>query len=92
MSLKIKDETVYVIYRNGEPYQARGRKLVYTTKGAANGVITNDAQNEAWNKYRDMLKEKGIKPLEHRTNYDVLDSFENEARKEFKVVEYGPKN
>lgn len=43
MSLQIKNETVYVIYRNGQPYQSKGRKLVYTTKGAANGVITQDA-------------------------------------------------
>lgn len=47
MSLQVKNETVYVIYRNGEPYNKTGRKIAYTTKGSARGVITNEAKEIA---------------------------------------------
>ncbi|WP_431785856.1 hypothetical protein [Paenibacillus lactis] len=83
MSLQIKNETVYVIYRNGQPYQSKGRKLVYTTKGAANGVITQDAYDEARHHYKGFdWWELG----EERQNELV-----QRIKSEFELVEYTPK-
>jgi hypothetical protein len=85
-NLKIKNETVFVVYKDGEPYQSWGRKLVYTTKGAANGVITTDSEEIARQRYEKY----------HGSWYDNLDREErskkiDEVRKEFEVMEYGPK-
>ncbi|MNX90399.1 hypothetical protein D3C86_1224450 [compost metagenome] len=82
MSLQIKNETVYVIYRNGEPYQSRGRKLVYTTKGAANGVITQEAHDEARLSFNGSW---------YDLNNNERDSMIEAAKTEFDIVEYGPK-
>jgi hypothetical protein len=91
-NLKIKNETVYVIYHNGQPYQKPGRKLVYTSKGAAKNVITTDAQYEARRRYENERKNK---------NYDLPSWWElteeerekhiDAVKSEFEVVEYGPK-
>ncbi|WP_339193835.1 hypothetical protein MKY95_18915 [Paenibacillus sp. FSL P4-0176] len=82
MSLQIKDETVYVIYRNGSPYEARGRKLVYTSRGAANGVVTKEAYDEARLSYdRDWYELSNSK----------RESMTEKVKKEFNIVEYGPK-
>lgn len=82
MSLQIKDETVYVIYQNGQPYQARGRKLVYTSKGAANGVITKEAYDEARLSYNGDWYDLSNSKRETMTEA---------VKKEFDIVEYGPK-
>jgi len=83
MSLQIKNETVYVIYHNGTPYNKSGRKIVYTSKGAARGVITNDAKDIAkydynfsdWYELSSNKKEELVQK--------VVDEFE--------IVEYAPK-
>ncbi|QSF43402.1 hypothetical protein [Paenibacillus tianjinensis] len=51
MSLKIENETVYVIYKNGVPYDGESRKLVYTSMSAASSVITTEAKREAERNY-----------------------------------------
>lgn len=90
--LKIKNETVYVIYRDGQPYQETGRKLVYTSKGAANGVITTDAREEARFRYDDMQRAGGYKiPDWWDIGKDKQQDFIDLVRAEFTVVEYGPK-
>lgn len=82
-SLQIKKETVYVIYRNGEPYQGRGRKLVYTTIGAARGVISSDSYDEA------RLNYEGFDwwELGQEGQYRFIEK----VKREFEVVEYTPK-
>lgn len=83
MSLQIKNETVYVIYRNGEPYNSAGRKIVYTTKGAARGVITNEAKDSVRNSYDfDDWYELGSDKKEELIQ-KVVDEFE--------IIEYVPK-
>lgn len=82
-SLQIKDETVYVIYRNGQPYQGYGRKLVYTTKRAANGVITFESYDEARFNY------KGSDWWE--LGQDQWNEIIEKVKSEFEVVEYTPK-
>lgn len=79
--LEIKNETVYVIYRNGIPYKAAGRKLVYTTAGAANSVITNVVKDEV-----NYTKEYYNLPRDERNA--IVEKIKNE---EFTVIEYGPK-
>lgn len=77
--MKINNETVYVIYHNGNPYEASNRKTVYTKRGSANGVITTIAKEDArygndyWN-----LNDSERKELVE------------EIKKEFTVVEYKP--
>ncbi|WP_063562919.1 hypothetical protein [Paenibacillus sp. O199] len=80
MSLQIKDETVYVIYRNDQPYEARGRKLVYTSKGAANGVVTKEAYDEARLSYKGDWYELSNSKRETMTE---------KVKKEFNIVKYG---
>nr|WP_145401671.1 hypothetical protein [Paenibacillus xylanexedens] len=82
MSLQIKNETVYVIYRNGQPYQSRGRKLVYTSKCAANGVVTKETYDEARLSYKGDWYELSNSKRESMTEA---------VKKEFNIVEYGPK-
>lgn len=79
--LKIKNETVYVIYCDGHPYQGNGRKLVYTTKGAANGVITN----EATDKLRYGLDEF------YDLTHDERNKLIEDEKKKYTIVEYTPK-
>ena len=83
MGLQIKNETVYVIYKDGEPYNGSGRKLVYTTRGAAQGVITNEAKDNAHYKYA-----KGSWWDLSNAEKDKL--IEQELSK-FQIVEYTPK-
>lgn len=82
MGLEIKDETVYVIYRNGTPYNTTGRKIVYTFKGAAKGVITNEAKDIAQMDYAgdwyELSRSKREKLIENVTE-------------EFEIIEYVPK-
>ena len=80
MGLKIKNETVYVIYHNGQPYDNSGRKIVYTSKGAAKGVITNDAKDNA--RYT-----KGYYDLSHEQKEKLIE----ENLMGFEIVEYTPK-
>ena len=77
--MEIKNETVYVIYRNGEPYTESSRKTVYTKRGSANGVITTVAKEEAryGNDYWNLSYEERDELVEH-------------IKKEFSVVEYKP--
>lgn len=82
MSLQIKDETVYVIYRNGQPYKTHGRKLVYTSRGAANGVVTKEAYDEARLSYKGDWYDLSVNKRENMTE---------KVKKEFNIVEYGPK-
>ncbi|RKJ60276.1 hypothetical protein D7X33_28070 [Butyricicoccus sp. 1XD8-22] len=84
MSLQVKDETVYVIYHNGEPYNGTGRKIVYTTKGAAKGVITKEAKELAEYKYEEFCDWYELS----RTERDRL--IQNIIN-EFEIVEYTPK-
>jgi len=81
--LEIKNETVYVIYKNGKPYQSFGRKIVYTTKGSANGVITADAKKHAQMNYVkgswwDLMPSEQEKLIE-------------KEKGKFELVEYVPK-
>jgi hypothetical protein len=89
--LKIKNETVYVIYLNGEPYSESGRKLVYTTKGAANGVITYDAEQEARRRYDELRKKSGYEMLDWYYDTEEKKQLIEEVRSQFEVVEYAPK-
>jgi hypothetical protein len=90
--LKIKDETVFVIYRNGEPYKKPGRKLVYTTKGAANGIITTDTYEEAYQKYKGNRKENGYTMSEwYYLSSGVQEKLIDEIKRQFEIIEYGPK-
>lgn len=87
MSLKIKNETVYVIYHNGEPYQGNGRKLVYTTKGSANGVITQDAKDEA--RYR--FEKSKVGNDWYELSLSERDKLIDKVKEEFQVIEYAPR-
>jgi hypothetical protein len=90
--LKIKNETVYVIYRNGEPYQKAGRKIVYTSKGAANGVITADTYDEAYENYKGNRKESGYIMSEwYYLPTEEKERLINEVKSQFELVEYVPK-
>lgn len=82
-SLQIKDETVYVIYRNGEPYQGRGQKLVYTTKGAAKCVILSDSYDETELNYEGF----DWRALSNEERNKLVEK----VKSEFEVVEYTPK-
>lgn len=92
--VKIKNETVFVIYRNGEPYQERGRKIVYTTIGAAKRIITGDSEEIA---RRNFDKEKGYDESRHHLGWwDELTQEEREKRiesvkEQFSIVVYTPK-
>lgn len=88
--LEIKDETVYVIYHKGKPYNGPGRKLVYTSRGAANGVITNDSRDEAKHRHsitRDYLTDIDWYDLDSASREGFIDK----VRNEFTVIEYGTK-
>lgn len=85
--LTIKDETVYVIYNNGQPYKSFGRKLVYTNVGGAKGVITNDSSDEARYRYEKKTK-KDWYDLSNKKREELI----NKVKEEFEVVEYGPKS
>jgi hypothetical protein len=90
MSLKIENETVYVIYKNGVPYEGDGRKLVYTSTSAANGVITKEAKREAehgWLVKRDYLNDADWYELSRKSREILIDK----VKDEFTIVEYGPK-
>jgi hypothetical protein len=90
MSLKIVDETVYVIYKNGVPYEGDGRKLVYTSTGAANGVITKEAKRDAERNYtttRNYLTDIDWYELGWNSREYLIDR----VKEEFTIVEYGPK-
>lgn len=90
--LKIENETVYVIYRNGEPYQTSGRKLVYTTLGAANGIITTDAKRMAESRYLEKRRDGGyVLPDWYKVPRDKRKILIDDVRKEFVVIPYGPK-
>lgn len=90
--LQIIDETVFVIYKDGKPYEATGRKLVYTKKGAANGVITAVAGDEAQRRHNDKRRGKEYTiPEWYYLGRDENKRLIDEVRKEFEVVEYGPK-
>ena len=83
--LTIKNETVYVIYRNGEPYSSKGKKLVYTTKGAANGVITNESKELAVESVVDGTRNRKLWwDLSKGEQDEIVDRIRNE----FEVVEY----
>jgi hypothetical protein len=90
-SLTIKNETVYVIYRKGQPYSESGRKLVYTTKGSANGVITYDAEQEARRRYDELRKKSGYKMLDWYYDTEEKKQLIDEVRSQFEVVEYVPR-
>lgn len=90
MSLKIENETVYVIYKNGVPYDGESRKLVYTSMSAANGVVTKEAKREAehrCNSNRSYLSDSDWWDMD-RTSREINI---NKVRSEFTIVEYGPK-
>jgi hypothetical protein len=90
--LKIKNETVYVIYRNGEPYQKAGRKIVYTSKGAANGVITADTYDEAYENYKKIRTESRYTIAEWYYLPDAeREKFIEDVKSQFELVEYVPK-
>ena len=82
MSLQVKNETVYVIYYRGEPYNTTGRKIVYTSTGAAKGVITNESKNIAESDYEGYWYE---------LSRESRDKLIQVASNEFEIVEYVPK-
>lgn len=86
--LKITNETVFVIYRNGQPYESRGRKLAYTTKGAARGVITADARIIARDRF---AAEDAGNNYWYDLTKEERDELVDIVRGEFEVVDYGPK-
>lgn len=80
MGLEIKNETVYVIYYDDKPYNTSGRKIVYTSKGAAKGVITNDVN-----------KEVTYSPEIHNLSSSEVDEALKKELGKYKIVEYTPK-
>lgn len=92
MSLKIEDETVYVIYYEGKPYQESGCKLVYTATSGANGVITREAKHKAEHRYDLMTKLLPDRRYWYELDRDVRTKMIEEVKSEFSIVEYGPKN
>lgn len=86
--MEVKDETVYVIYHNGMPYP-HVKKPVYLTEGTAKGQITHLAKELA--KHRFENADYG-----HNYWYDLgregREDLIEEARNEFKIVEYKPNN
>jgi hypothetical protein len=91
MSLKIENETVYVIYKNGIPYDGDGRKLVYTSISAANGVITKEAKREAERNYDWMSPKFPGRPYWYELDSEYRNRTIEEEKNEFIIVEYGPK-
>ncbi|OMD76849.1 hypothetical protein [Paenibacillus odorifer] len=88
--LQIKNETVYVIYHDGKPYGGKGRKLVYTSKAAANGVVTNDSKDEAEHRHsitRNYLSDTDWYDLDKASREILIEK----VRDEFSIVEYAPK-
>lgn len=88
--LQIKNETVYVIYHEGKPYDGSGRKLVYTSRVAANGVITNDSRDEAKHRHtktRNYMDDTDWYDLDKASREILIDKIRNE----FSIVEYGPR-
>ena len=80
--MEIKNETVYVIYHDGEPFDGNGRKSVYTKKGAARGVITEESKDIAKNRNRKDWYEFSREDQEQLIN---------NVKSEFEIVEYVPK-
>lgn len=72
---------VFVIYYKGQPYDKASRKIVYLTKGAAQGVITSEAkeiaESECLDYWWDLTKVQKGKRIE-------------EVKKEFKIIKYTP--
>lgn len=87
----VKNEAVFVIYRNGKPYE-HVKKPVYLTKGAANGQITQVVADEVQRIYEKKRKESGYKIQEwYWLTKEEQENHISEIRKEFDVIEYGPK-
>jgi hypothetical protein len=91
LNLQIKNETVYVIYHDGKPYGGSGRKLVYTSKSAANGVISREAKSEAEHRYH-LARSYSTDCDWYELDLSVREDLINEMKKEFNIVEYEPKN
>ena len=73
---QILNETLYVIYQNGKPYDVPGRKLVYCLECTAQAVITRESIKIA--------KRRWPQAEDHEKEADKV-------LKEFSVVEYRPK-
>ena len=84
--MEVKNETVYVIYHNDVPYP-HVQKPVYLTKGSAKGQITHIAKELARQRFEN-------RNYGHNYWYDLDRSGQEdlieEARNEFKIVEYTP--
>ncbi|QYK62607.1 hypothetical protein [Paenibacillus sp. S25] len=90
---KIQNETIYVIYRNGEPYQGNGENHVYKTRGAADIAMTLGIENEARSNYEKIRHSYDYKLAEWREiGHNRQCGFMDEIRPKFQVVEYGPKS
>lgn len=90
MKLQIENETVYAVYRDGKPFHGEGCKLIYTTKGAATGVITREAKGEAEGNYylgRNILTDKHWYELE----LSIRENMIIDIKRKFSIVEYVPK-
>lgn len=85
--MQIKNETVYVIYFDGKPYEAYGRKLAYISRGAAKGVVTGD-MNAMLDR---MFQKETGKDYFDNPNAEVWNRLEGELSARFEIVEYGPK-
>jgi hypothetical protein len=84
--MEVKNETIYVIYHNGTPYP-HVQKPVYLTKGSAKGQITHIAKKLARERFENVdYGHNYWYVLDNTGREDLIE----EARNEFKIIEYKP--
>lgn len=85
-SQKIENETVYVIYYKGKPFESSGRKIVYMNRASAKSVITSESKRLAQEIYRQSYNQTFYDiGKEERTKWIEI------CKKDFEIIEYTPK-